>query len=274
MAQVTPFQVHVKIGHYNTLAWVTDLSTGQPVEGATVCLYRDTYGKLPQSPVPLTHNVTDIHGVAMLAGTLDIDPKLEALEAWDMKKEHLFVRVEKKDDMALLPLDGSFRVDTWRASGNTLWSEMRQRYGHIHSWGTTAQGVYRAGDTVQYKLYVRNQDNDTFVPPPLEGYQLKVVDPMGKTVHEVKDLTLNRFGAFNGEFEAPRTGAVGWYRFELSSSFAEWVQEPMRVLVSDFTPSPFKVCHRTQRRLFSTGRYGGGDHAGHTARGRALWGRP
>ena len=36
MAQVTPFQVHVKIGHFNTLAWVTDLSTGQPVEGASV----------------------------------------------------------------------------------------------------------------------------------------------------------------------------------------------------------------------------------------------
>ncbi len=253
MAQVTPFQVHVKIGHYNSLAWVTDLSTGQPVEGVGVTLYRSTYGKLPQSPVSLTKSVTDARGVAMLAGTLDIDPELEALEAWDMKKEHLFVRVEKEDDMALLPLDSPFRVDTWQASGNALWSEMRQRYGHIHSWGTTAQGVYRAGDAIQYKLYVRNQDNDTFVPPPLEGYHLKVVDPMGKTVHEVKDLTLNRFGAFSGEFETPRTGAVGWYRFELSASFADWVQEPMRVLVSDFTPSPFKVATELNGAFFQPG---------------------
>ena len=121
--------------------------------------------------------------------------------------------------MALLPLDSSFRVDTWQASGNTLWSDMRPAYGHIHSWGTTAQGVYRAGDTIQYKLYVRNQDNDTFVQPPAKGYHLKVVDPMGKTVYEVKDLTLNTFGAFSGEFEAPGTGAVGWYRFELSRVF-------------------------------------------------------
>ena len=29
MAQVTPFQVHVKIGHFNTLLWVTDLATGR-----------------------------------------------------------------------------------------------------------------------------------------------------------------------------------------------------------------------------------------------------
>ena len=253
MAQVTPFDVHVKIGHYNSLAWVTDLSTGQPVEGVGVTLYRNTYGKLPQSPVSLTKSVTDARGVAMLAGTVDIDPDLEALEAWDMKKEHLFIRVEKKDDMALLPLDSSFRVDTWKASGNTLWSEMRHHYGHIHSWGTTAQGVYRAGDTVQYKLYVRNQNNDTFVPPPLKGYHLKVVDPMGKTVHEIKEVTLNTFGSFSGKFEAPRTGAVGWYRFKLSASFADWVQEPMRVLVSDFTPSPFKVATELNGPFFQPG---------------------
>jgi hypothetical protein len=52
MAQVTPFQVHVKIGHYNTLVWVTDFATGKPVEGARVSLYRSTYGALPQDPRP------------------------------------------------------------------------------------------------------------------------------------------------------------------------------------------------------------------------------
>ncbi len=253
MAQVTPFQVHVKIGHYNTLAWVTDLADGQPAKGARVTLYRNTYGKLPRSPISLSQNLTDIHGVAMLSGTFDIDPNLEALEAWEQEKEHLFVRVQKGEAMALLPLDNPFRVDTWEASGNTLWSEMRPRYGHIHSWGTTAQGVYRAGDAIQYKLYVRNQNNDTFVPPPEEGYSLKVVDPMGKTVHEAKDLTLNEFGAFSGVFETPRTGAVGWYRFELSASFAEWVQEPMRVLVSDFTPSPFQVATDLNGAFFQPG---------------------
>ncbi len=253
MAQVTPFQVHAKIGHYNTLVWVTDLSTGQPVEGAEVSLYRDTYEALPQTPAPLTHGTTDAGGVVMLAGTDTIDPLLKTLENYDMKKPHLFARVQKESDMALLPLDGPFRVDTYRASGDTLWPDMRQRYGHMHTWGTTAQGVYRAGDTVQYKLYVRNQDNETFVPPPMEGYRLKVLDPMGKTVHEIKDLTLNEFGAHSGDFQAPKNGAVGWYRFELSASFAKWVQEPMRVLISDFTPSPFKVTTDLNHRFFETG---------------------
>jgi len=253
MAQVTPFQVHVKIGHYNTLVWVTNFATGEPVEGADVSLYRNTYGALPQTPTRLTHGITDVHGIVTLAGTKAVDPLLTTLEAYGIKKPHLFARVQKEDDMAILPLDEPFRVDTYRASGNTLWSDMRRRYGHMHAWGTTAQGVYRAGDTLQYKLYVRNQNNKTFVPPPRSGYHLKVMDPMGKKVYEIKELTLNEFGAVSGEFQVPKTGAVGWYRFELSASFSKWIREPMRVLVSDFTPSPFKVATDLNGRFFETG---------------------
>jgi hypothetical protein len=262
MAQVTPFQVHVKIGHYNTLVWVTDFKSGKPVEGAAVSLYRSTYGALPQTPARLTHGTTDTHGIVMLAGTKTVDPLLTSMEAYGMKKPHLFARVQKDEDMAILPLDGSFQVDVYRASGNTLWPDMRKRYGHMHTWGTTAQGVYRAGDKVQYKLYVRNQDNKMFVPPPRSGYHLKVIDPMGKTVYEIKDLTLNEFGAGNGEFQVPKTGAVGWYRFELSASFAKWEREPLRVLVSDFTPSAFKVTTDLNARFFETGnRVGISTHA-------------
>ena len=29
-AQVTPYQLHVKLGHFNSTVWVTDLATGQP----------------------------------------------------------------------------------------------------------------------------------------------------------------------------------------------------------------------------------------------------
>jgi alpha-2-macroglobulin len=253
MVQVTPFQAHVKIGHYNTLVWVTDLATGEPVEGARVSLYRDTYMALSQTPTRLTHGTTDDNGIVMLAGTKTIDPLLTTLESYGLKKPHLFARIQKENDMAILPLDGPFRVDLYQASGNTLWPDMRKRYGHMHAWGTTAQGVYRAGDTVQYKLYVRNQDNETFIPPPRSGYDLKVMDPMGKKVTEVKDLTLNEFGAASGQFQVPKTGAVGWYRFELSASFAKWVREPMRVLVSDFTPSPFKVTTDLNGRFFETG---------------------
>lgn len=89
--------------------------------------------------------------------------------------------------------------------------------------------------------------------PPRSGYRLKVMDPMGRKVYEIKELTLNEFGAVSGGFQVPKTGTVGWYRFELSASFSKWVWEPIRVLASDFTPSPFKVATDLNGRFFETG---------------------
>ena len=253
LAQVTPFQVHVKIGHYNTLVWVTDFKTGQPVAGATVKIFRDTYTALPQYPTVLTRAVTDSAGVAMLAGTREVDPKLEFLYAYNMTEPRLFVLVEKADDLALVPLDYQFRVDTYRASRYSVSPSMRRRYGHIHTWGTTAQGVYRAGDTIQYKLYVRDQNNETFVSAPQKGYTLEIIDPTGKIVHTVADLALSEFGAHDGEFAVAKTGTVGWYRFQLKAAFSEDSWEPLRVLVSDFTPAPFKVTTDLNGRSFQPG---------------------
>jgi len=252
-AQVTPFQVHAKVGHFNTMVWVTDLATGEPVTGAKVKVYKDTYKGLTQTPEILTEGITGSDGTAFLDGSEKIDPKLNLSYVYDKNNSRLFVRVEKEQDLALLPLDNEFQVNESEASKYTVWSERRSKYGHIHAWGATAQGVYRAGDTMQYKFYVRNQDNEKFVPAPKEGYNLKVIDPMGKTVHEIKDLVLSDFGAYQGEFTVPKTGAVGWYQFQLSSSFNKSAWEPMRVLVSDFTPSPFKVATDINGQDFQPG---------------------
>ncbi len=252
-AQVTPFQVHVKVGHFNTLVWVTEFSSGKPVPAAEITIYKDTYAALPHKPQILTRAKTNSAGIALLDGTEVLDPKLEFIHAYRMQDPRFFVRIEKAGDMALVPLDDQLRVDTYRASRYTVPSSMRPRFGHIHTWGTTAQGVYRAGDAIQYKLYVRNQSNKTLVPAPREGYRLQVVDPMGKTVYEVKDVVLSEFGAHDGEFTVPKTGAVGWYRFQLSASFSKTNWQPMQVLVSDFTPAAFRVTTELNGQRFQPG---------------------
>ncbi len=252
-AQVTPYFVHVKAGHFNTLIWVTDLADGKPVPDAAVRIYRDTYQNLSFAPAVLDEARTDRWGIAELKGLQDLDPRLEHVYAYEPAAERLFARVEKGPDMALLPLDDAFREDTFQASRYTVYSSAYPRYGHMRAWGTTAQGVYRAGDTVQFKFYVRNQDNRTLVPAPREGYSLKVLDPLGKIAHEVPKLALSEFGAFAGRFEVPRSGAVGWYRFELSASFYPGTWEPLRVLVSDFTPAPFRVETELDATRFAAG---------------------
>ncbi|MDX1502341.1 MAG: alpha-2-macroglobulin family protein [Thermoanaerobaculia bacterium] len=255
-SQVTPFSVHLKVGHYNSLVWVTDLATGEPVAGAEVGVSRRVLESLEPAPAgEVASAVTGEDGIARLPGAEELDPRREITSWWTPRGEpHLVVTVRRGDDFAVLPAADVFRVDGRGPGESWMPTDWRSKFGHLRAWGFTAQGVYRAGDTVQYKLYVRQEGNRTLQPAPAEGYRLQVLDPMEKIVHQVEDLTLSEFGAHAGEFEVPATGAVGWYRFELSVGYAEdLVLYPLTVLVTDFTPAPFRVTTDLNAELFRPG---------------------
>lgn len=284
-AQVTPYQVHLKLGHFTSVAWVTDMATGQPASGARVSMFKDTLSAMQVVKKADALTTTDADGIALLPGTETLDPDLSVTRAYGEDHIRYFVRVKKGEDMALLPVEYSFEINNYRSAGSeSVYPSNRERYGHMRAWGTTAQGIYRAGDTIQYKIYVRNQNNEAFIAPPTKGYKLKIIDPMGKVVELRKGLTLSAFGAISGEFTVPKEGAVGWYQFKLLADFAKPSENesesasseeeaelgadgradesaddndagfksffPMRVLVSDFTPAPFHVSNQLNGDLF------------------------
>ena len=258
-AQVTPYQVHVKFGHFDTLVWVTDMATGQPVADAQVDVYQGTIAGINAPGAPVASVTTDASGLGKLPGTLQLDPDLKlstrySYGASGASAERLFVRVKKGEGMALMPLYHGFALDSWRISGVTGYPSPKKKYEHLVSWGFTAQGIYKAGDTIQYKLYVRNQNGQKLIPAPAESYVLEVIDPMGKKVFEIAELKLNEFGGFSGEIALPKESAVGFYEFKLKPKFAlestssndeessqGIILNPLRVLVTEFTPAPFKV---------------------------------
>ena len=251
---MTPFDVHVKVGHFNSIVWVTDIQSGQPAPGVRVKIQKDalTTG-LHWNQEALRKGQTDENGVAELAGTATVDPSVTLENAYERKTPGLFVWCGKGADVALIPLRFDFQVDSEGSNHEYIPSSARSVHGHMSSWGATAQGIYKVGDTVQYKIYVRDQENRRFIEPASEGYGLKVLDPSNKVVFQRDDIKLSEFGAFDGEFVIPKTGAVGWYRFQLSSASLKLEQEPMQVLVSDFTPSPFKVTTELNGKIFGTG---------------------
>ncbi|HEY8522104.1 MAG TPA: MG2 domain-containing protein [Gammaproteobacteria bacterium] len=267
-AEVTPYQVHVKLGHYNTLVWVTDLATGRPVADAEVVVYVDRLAELAPDHEPLAAARTDAFGVALLAGTETLDPALERLGYGCPDARHpddcprLFVRVDGEQGFALLPLDYRFEVSAGRASRYTVWPQSARKLGHLLAWGTTAQGVYRAGETIHYKLYVRDQSNETLVPAPRGPYRLEIVDPTGRVVHTV-DVELSDFGSFSGRYELPQNATVGWYQFVLHAPTnasadaapdeASITRTAMQALVSDFTPAAFGVTAALNGDLFRAG---------------------
>ncbi len=194
--QVTPFAVHTKFGHQNTAVWVTDMATGLPVEGASVFIYRTEPESALRERAPLSSAITDAAGVALLAGQAELNPLLET-QRWNSLTQpsdgqSFFVSVEKEGELALAPLSSDFWVYIEGANNTWIPSYTRTRYGHVRAWGTTAQGVYRLGDTIQYKLYVRDQNNERFVKAPKGSYHLQVLDPMEKVVHEETDVDAER----------------------------------------------------------------------------------
>lgn len=266
-AVVTPYQVHVKMGHFSSIVWVTDMADGHPVKDAKIVAYKDKLSALSVPQDVLAEAVTDENGIAILPGTETLDPLLELNRGWQDGDTQMFIRVDKGSDMAVMPLHYDFMIDTWRASDENIFAANKKKFGHIQAWGTTAQGIYRAGDTIQYKFYVRNQNDRHFTPAPATGYKLEIVDPMDNVVDTIDNVTLNNFGAFAGEFKVTKEAAIGWYRFRLTAPFAgqnngdqqddyddgyprEGTWYPIRVLVSDFTPAPFKLTNQLNGDLF------------------------
>ncbi|MBF0228507.1 MAG: large extracellular alpha-helical protein [Desulfamplus sp.] len=266
---VTPWQIHAKVGHFNTLVWITSLVTGEPVSGVTVTVHRDLVENLTLNSQPIAESITDENGVAMLPGMVVLDPTRETFnDSWEYGHQRLIVKAVKNNDdkaaktiagksgqnsdLAIMPLTYShdFSVSLWRVSDGNISSNTEPKYAHIHAWGTTPQGIYKAGDSIDYKIYVRDQNNNTFTPPPQSGYNLTITDPTGKNIFEQKDITLSEFSAFHGQYTVPKNGAIGWYRFSLSASFLDRSWEPLKVLVTDFTPSPFKVSTELNGDLF------------------------
>ncbi len=252
LAQVTPYQVHFKLGHFNSQVWVTKFSDGEEVKNAKVSLLIGSYEDLTSLTDLDIKSTTDKNGLAMFPGMEQIDPDLQYIYGgYRAGRPGFFVKIEHDDDIAVLPLNNNFSI---RSRGS--WSRQKKKGGHTHTWGTTAQGIYKLGDTVQFKIYVRDQSNKHWVSPVKEAYKLQVTDPQRKTVYEINDIKLNEFGSFDGEFTVPDQGAVGWYKFKLmpekrvNEKRYRFTWAPMSVLISDFTPAPFKVSNDLNGDLF------------------------
>ena len=154
LVQVTPYQLHFKAGHFNSLAWVTDFAKGQPVSNAKIALFKGTADKLVELQALGITGTTDKNGLVELPGLADFDPELQLIHG--RNGSSLFAKVEHDNDIALLPLTYGFAV-----RGNGAYTNLRAKGGHTHAWGTTAQGIYKLGDTIEFKIYVRDQKQQT-----------------------------------------------------------------------------------------------------------------
>ncbi len=251
---LTPFHVHFKFGHFNSLAWVTRLSDGKAVADARVSL---VYGRLKRYFEPahqLGSASTGKSGVVLLPGRATLKQELARYRYnTDARYDDriLYLRIEKNDSLALLPLTSDFLADSGTAP--TLLDEAAQLKWRV----LTARRAYRPGDAIDYKIYVRQRGNRGMGPAPPGPYRLDVYDPQMKRIHQVESLRLNRFGSYAGRFRTTKHAVTGRYRFRLSVRTDDGKWRPLaqtgRVLLSDAKAIGFQVSNELNAKLYKPG---------------------
>ncbi len=256
-AQVTPFQVHAKLGRFSSLIWVTELANGRLVDSATVELIASTSRSHPERDAIVLHSsTTNAKGLAAMPGTTDLESTMQS-RCEQTSCGDLWLRVTKggseQSAKAMLLLDDAFAVELGMVTDYELYSDPREPYGHVKAWGTTAQGLYRPGDTINYKIYVRDQNLVGLTAAPKKSYSLVVEDDYGNRILEREDIVLDDYGSFSGEIVLASTATMGKYAFELRSDFSDKEWYPLSVQVTDFTPAPFKLSQTLNGSTFTAG---------------------
>lgn len=250
MTQVTNFGIIGKIGHYNSLVYVTDLISGAPIRNANVKFLKSKFLDFngDESQVIATGK-TDEDGIAILQGTANFDKSLKAMYHY-YDGDGLIIQVEKNNEMGWLPIRHNHMMSLVNSSN--IYSSLTKKYNHLLSWGFTSQGIYKVGEEVKYKIFVRNNENDSVKKADDLSYKVQILDKVGKVVHEKDGVRLSEFGFLSDSFQLGKNAETGWYDIVLIPNLndkgvekdqyeSDFTMNSCRFLVSDFKPSPFRI---------------------------------
>lgn len=268
--QVSPYGVNARIGHESSVAWVTDLQSGELVSNATVELVQ----LAGESTWSLFKSETDKQGIARLPGRskfADHAPNDGDSGYWG-NAQSLVDCLDGYETRYALRVAGPLGHATLLLTGNgglASWLPAARGGPNLSVWGHTAKGIYQPGDVLNYKIYVREQNNVQPTVDQSRRYRLIVEKSWDEIVHEKGDIELSEFGAFHGEFRIPRE-AVGtltfFVVFENDDGIPLWNEEmdsfnhfealvwpAFEVKVLDFNPAGIRLETALDREHYKLG---------------------
>ncbi len=188
---VTDLGMTIKEASGGDLVWVTRLSTGKPVANATVDLWNADSEKT-------------------WTGKTNSDGLVEAptsLFAGDQGKP-VALTATVGDDTTVLDLqDWQGRVSAYRFGFPYATSQGPLR---TRNFIFTDRGVYRAGETVHIKGYMRLEKDGVLHKMPASDVDLSVKDSRGNIV-ALDDAELTDLGGFSLDVDLPKDASLGTY---------------------------------------------------------------
>lgn len=117
-----------------------------------------------------------------------------------------------------------------------------QSINELKGYGVSDRPMYRPGETVKTKFWIAHSvygdvqaQKATNVP-----ITISMRDQLG-TVVASKQITTDRFGSIETNFELPKSIGLGRFQFELSSTNNGWIQSSLAIRVEEYRKPEFEV---------------------------------
>jgi alpha-2-macroglobulin len=241
VVQFTDLALSAKVSKGASAAWVTRLSTGEPVPGAKLELWAPGGGDAPAVVAE-----ADAEGVA----------RFDASAVKKLGGAHLFVRAG--DERSAHELDDELSAGRYDLPTGSAGELRGVVYGD--------RGVYRPGEKVHLGGLVRKTTPTGLETPEGAKVYVKVRGPEGEDFLEFEE-TLSKSGAFDRAIDLPATAKLGSYGVAASLTKAEgkpagegddesWGQPEVlrhRFEVSEYRPAEFQVQVEADRAAYSRG---------------------
>lgn len=193
--QVTDLGITLKTSAHNTLVFVTRLSDGSPVSGATVRA-RDKANRI------LWTATSGDDGIAMAPG-VDVSDGW-----WELR---FVVTAEKDGDLAYIGNDWTEGILPWDFNLGYGYGEARPL---LRGTIFTDRGVYKPGEEIHFKAIVRSDTPDAMEPIEKgSSLRLTMYDSRGSTVDE-RTVPLNGWSSAEWTFTLPAEAHLGGWSIE------------------------------------------------------------
>jgi len=200
------FNVTVSDAGEQMLVWVTDWNDAGPIANANVEILSSEKN---DTQTMLTRGTTDVAGVAMLS-----------MPSEDNRgHEHILVRVTRDGRRAVIPLSDSLSVAP-------DWEKENRRDNAVYDgadlrWGVTDRPRYRPGDTVQYRVWLRQRvGNRLIVESPAKALKFNLAS-IGHEKVIAFDATPDHYGSISGKLQLPATLADDTYCINDNDALSE-----------------------------------------------------
>ncbi len=230
-ALVTDLGVHFKLGRESSLVWVTRLADGKPVKNARVEV-RDCGGRR------YWDGMSDTSGIARIDAAL---PDRDGLRDCPGGDKAFFVTARLGDDFSFAFSSWGEGISPWRFDVPT--GDWNGPYvGHA----VLDRSLFRAGETVSMKLFVRQQTGAGFSLVPTEALQdtLTIRHQGSEREYDVpvRWATVGS-GSDYGEatFTIPQDAALGTYRIAMHDSLGSGRGRGGERQVGQFRVEAFRV---------------------------------